>query len=127
VPLKALGGGSGTGVAIFSIQGRRPVLDVQARGIPPTPQGRLYVIWLYNSNSNSFPLASKEVGPDGRLSVSTPVSSQVASLLPGVRSIDIALEDASSKLPKHRGTSVLRGDIPGGPATTSRIQGSAGE
>jgi hypothetical protein len=127
VPLRATGGGSGSGVAVFSIQGRQVVLDIQARGLTPSPQGRFYVAWLYNSNSNSFPLATASVGSDGKLSISRAISSQVAAQLPGVRSVDVSLEKASTQLPTHRGPSVLRGNIPGGPGTTAGGSGSSGQ
>jgi hypothetical protein len=124
VQLQPQDGSSAGGQATFARIQDQPVLQINLFGLKPTTKDTSYIVWLYNSDSVAFPLARDSVGQDGNLTGAAPVPTALIPLLPKFQQIDVslasnsetakALQTASSakQLPKHSGTSVLRGDIP---------------
>jgi hypothetical protein len=125
VPLAPLSEGSdASGQAVFARAGDQPVLQINLNELEPTTQDQNYVVWLYNSDAISFPLARDRVGESGDLTGAAPVPNAIVPLLPQFGCIDVSLAsnqetEAALKgavkgksLPKHAGESILRGQIP---------------
>jgi hypothetical protein len=119
-------GSDATGVAAFARVQDQPVLQVNAANLQPTSKGQVYVVWLYNSPDQAFPIAREQVGEGGNLSGPAPIPQAVVPLLPQFRFIDISLSEpaavgkvlqragrrGASPIPAYSGTSILRGEIP---------------
>jgi hypothetical protein len=59
VPLKAVGGSPGSGLATLQLQQQTLSLDLQIKDLPPPPNGSVYVVWLRlgTKGSNGYPVA----------------------------------------------------------------------
>jgi hypothetical protein len=125
--LEAQDGSEAQGGAQFGRIRNRAYLQIDVSGLEPTPQGENYVIWLYGSDSNAFPLSFETVGDNGLLRGLAPIPAQVLAVLQQGRfhSIDVSLTDVSELRqaleqarqdeapPPYIGESVLRGRIQG--------------
>jgi hypothetical protein len=126
VKLDPVGGGNATGQAVFARVQDQPVLQINLSGLAPTNKDQTYIVWLYNSDNVAFPLARDQVTSDGNLTGAAPIPSQLIGLIGpnGFSQIDVSLASntetaaalqaaaKSKQLPKHSGTTVLRGQIP---------------
>jgi len=60
IPLKAVGGGPGSGAATFGLAtGNQPFLDVRIDNLPAPPTGQVYAAWLVTNATgrDGYPLA----------------------------------------------------------------------
>jgi hypothetical protein len=133
-------GGDATGGAQFGRLRNRAFLQINASGLEPSPQGQNYVIWLYGSDDNAFPLSFERVGEEGTLRGLAPIPAQVLAVLSQGRfdSIDVSLtnvKELESALnvakqeqapPPYVGESVLRGRIQGPGVAAAGGEGGQG-
>lgn len=94
--LAPIAGGKGDGNA--EVRGNR--LELSVSGLPD-PGGAGYVVWLYNSLSETRPLSQPQSKPAFDLKIALPEGAG------RYRFIDVSLEPADSN-PNHSGQSVLR-------------------
>lgn len=125
--LSAVDGGDETGVAIFGRVKKSLALQVAAEGLEPTSDGESYSIWLAASPQKMLPLASTEVGEDGRIGAQVEVPTEVLAYLANETFRNIAitrtddqelktsLTQATKKkqAPGYTGEEVLRGEVTG--------------
>jgi hypothetical protein len=120
-------GGSASGRALFGRAGKRVVLQVQAQGLGPSPQGESYVVWLARSPAQMLPLAASGVDRSGKIEARYEVPTEVLAFLAGGSFDEIAVTLVSDsafkrsvaqarstkKAPAYTGVAVLRGKITG--------------
>jgi hypothetical protein len=125
--LEAVDSGDAVGVAIFGRVKKSLALQVAAEGLEPTGDGESYSIWLAASPQKMLPLASTEVGEDGRIGAQVEVPTEVLAYLANetfgqiaiTRTDDSQLEASLAKATKEKqapvytGDEVLRGDVEG--------------
>jgi hypothetical protein len=125
--LEAVDGSDAVGVAIFGRVKKSLALQVAAEGLEPTGDGESYSIWLAASPQKMLPLASTEVGEDGRIGAQVEVPTEVLAYLANetfgqiaiTRTDDSQLEASLAKATKEKqapvytGDEVLRGDVEG--------------
>jgi hypothetical protein len=125
--LEPVGGGSGSGVAIFGRVKNSLALQIQAEGLAPTKPGQAYAIWLAQSPQRMLPLASTPVDKSGKIAAQfeVPVEvlaylaketfDQLAVTLVNTSSLKASLAKATKnkESPGYTGTEVLRGTITG--------------
>jgi len=125
--LSAVDGGDATGVAIFGRVKNTLALQVAAEGLEPAEKGEGYTIWLAASPQKMLPLASTEVGEDGRIGAQVEVPTEVLAYLANETFRDIAitrtdesqlktaLREATKakEAPGYTGDEVLRGEVTG--------------
>lgn len=125
--LSAVDGGDATGVAIFGRVKNTLALQVAAEGLEPAEGGEGYTIWLSASPRKMLPLASTEVGEDGRIGAQVEVPTEVLAYLANETFRDIAItrtEEGQLKAslrkatkdkaaPEYTGDEVLRGEVTG--------------
>lgn len=125
--LSAVDGGDATGVAIFGRVKNTLALQVAAEGLEPAEDGEGYTIWLSASPQKMLPLASTEVGDDGRIGAQVEVPTEVLAYLANETFRDIAItrtEESQLKAslrkatkdkaaPAYTGEEVLRGEVTG--------------
>ena len=113
-----------SGVAIFGRVKNSLALQVAAEGLEPTGDGESYSIWLAASPQKMLPLASTEVGEDGRIGAQVEVPTEVLAYLANGTFGQIAItrtDDSQLKAslatatkekqaPAYTGDEVLRGD-----------------
>jgi len=125
--LEAVDGSDGTGVAIFGRVKNSLALQVAAEGLEPAEKGEEYTIWLAASPQKMLPLASTEVGEDGRIGAQVEVPTEVLAYLANetfgqiaiTRTEETKLKASLAKAtkekaaPAYTGDEVLRGDVTG--------------
>ncbi|HKF82972.1 MAG TPA: Lrp/AsnC family transcriptional regulator [Solirubrobacterales bacterium] len=125
--LDAVDDSDAVGVAIFGRVKKSLALQVAAEGLEPTGDGESYSIWLAASPRKMLPLASTEVGEDGRIGAQVEVPTEVLAYLANetfgqiaiTRTDDSQLEASLAKATKEKqapvytGDEVLRGDVVG--------------
>jgi len=125
--LNPVDGSEASGAAIFGRVKNSLALQVLAEGLAETPKGESYTIWLSASPDRMLPLASTQVGEDGRIRAQVEVPVEVLAYLANetfgfiavTRTDDSQLEASLAKATKKRaapvytGTEVLRGEVTG--------------
>jgi hypothetical protein len=125
--LAPVDGGDAEGRAIFGRIKKEVILQVQAEGLEPSPEGSSYTVWLYKSPRLALRIGSVNVGESGGIAAQFPLPTELLALIAGgaFDQIDISLtEDAAYKaeiakskkgkrLPSYVGEDVLRGPITG--------------
>jgi hypothetical protein len=125
--LEAVDDSDAVGVAIFGRVKKSLALQVAAEGLEPTAEGESYSIWLAASPQKMLPLASTEVGEDGRIGAQVEVPVEVLAYLANETFGQIAItktDDSQLKAslakatqekdaPVYTGDEVLRGDVTG--------------
>lgn len=125
--LNPVDGGDAEGRAIFGRIKKEVILQVQAEGLEPSPEGSSYTVWLYKSPRLALRVGSVNVGESGGIAAQFPLPTELLALVAGgaFDQIDISLtEDAAYKaeiakakkgkrLPSYVGEDVLRGPITG--------------
>lgn len=123
IPLEPVGGSKARGEATLIRVEDVPVLSLELRRLEPSGPDRTYIVWLYNSPDQAFPVGFRPVGPDGRIRGIVPVPSAAVALLPEFRSLDVSLAvtdravetirraERGDGIPSHAGRSVLRGPL----------------
>jgi hypothetical protein len=135
-------GGDAQGVAVFARVRNQPVLTINVTNLQPSGSGEAYVIWLYRSSTQAYPLVRQNVGDNGQLRGAAPVPPQLIQALQQrlFDSIDVSLAKDSDitaalrqarqsrQLPHYEGQSIARGSItgPGFPASAGGSSGSSG-
>ena len=121
IELMPVGGSDAKGTAALVRVADLPAVDLDVRGLTPAGPGETYVLWLLGSGDRGFPIAFRDVGPNGRFTGRTEIPSAASGLLPSLERLDLSLvrsreaaaalnEAARSRtLPQHVGTTVLRG------------------
>ena len=125
--LSAVDGGDAIGVAIFGRVKNSLALQVAAEGLEPAEKGESYTIWLAASPRKMLPLASTEVGEDGRIGAQVEVPTEVLAYLANETFHDIAITRTvesqlktslkqatkAKQAPAYTGDEVLRGEVTG--------------
>jgi len=143
IPLKAVGGGPGSGAATFGLAtGDQPYLDVRIDNLPTPPTGQVYAAWLVTdaTGPQGYPLAPLVPYPQsGPYHDTFNIPSLAIPLVKQIQSVDIAVAPATdlrneiqavissaSKNPKNAklilpipGKTVLRGVVPRRAGSTS--------
>ena len=126
IPLKPVGGASAKGSARLIRVDDLPVLDVDVIGLEPSGADQSYIVWLYNSPTEAFPLSFRDVGGNGRLEGRIPIPAAATALLASFDGLDVslaqkgeaaaAIDEAArgNGVPRHVGRSVVRGTFPRG-------------
>ena len=137
--LKPVKGGDAEGRAIFGRVKKNVVLQVEAKGLEPSPQGSAYSIWLYKSPKLALRIGAVRVTDNGTIAVQLPIPTELLAYVASgaFNQVDIALTEDSAyaaevakskqekRLPEHVGESVLRGEI-SGPAIEQAAEESGG-
>lgn len=125
--LEAVDGSDAVGVAIFGRVKKSLALQVAAEGLEPTGEGESYSIWLAASPQKMLPLASTQVGEDGRIGAQVEVPVEVLAYLANetfgqiaiTRTDDTQLRASLAKATKEKdapvytGEEILRGEVTG--------------
>jgi hypothetical protein len=126
IDLKPVSGASAKGSARLIRIEDVPALDIDVIGLEPSSPEDTYIVWLYNSRTEAFPLVFLDVGANGRLEGRAPVPAAATSLLASFDGLDVSLarKDVAaaaiqqavqgSGIPRHVGQSVVRGKFPRG-------------
>jgi hypothetical protein len=137
--LQPVDGGDAEGRAIFGRVKKNVVLQVEAKGLEPSPQGSAYSIWLYKSPKLALRVGAVRVTDNGGIAVQLPIPTELLAYVASgaFNQVDIALTEDSAyaaevaqskqekRLPEHVGESVLRGEI-SGPAIEQAAEESGG-
>ncbi|HEU4739821.1 MAG TPA: hypothetical protein VFS54_12185 [Solirubrobacterales bacterium] len=125
--LEAVDGSDAVGVAIFGRVKKSLALQIAAEGLEPAEDGEGYTIWLAASPQKMLPLASTEVGEDGRIGAQVEVPVEVLAYLANetFRQIAITRTDETQlkaslakatkdkDAPGYTGDEVLNGEVTG--------------
>lgn len=125
--LEAVDGSDAVGVAIFGRVKKSLALQVAAEGLEPAEGEDGYTIWLAASPEKMLPLASTEVGEDGRIGAQVTVPVEVLAYLANetFRQIAITRTDETQlkaslakatkdkDAPAYTGDEVLNGEVTG--------------
>jgi hypothetical protein len=125
--LEAVDDSDAVGVAIFGRVKDSLALQVAAEGLESTGEGESYSIWLAASPEKMLPLASTQVGEDGRIGAQVEVPVEVLAYLANetfgqiaiTKTDDSQLRASLAKATKEKdapvytGEEVLRGDVTG--------------
>jgi hypothetical protein len=125
--LAAVDDSDAVGVAIFGRVKNSLALQVAAEGMEPTGEGESYTIWLSASAQKMLPLASTQVGEDGRIGAQIEVPTEVLAYLANETFRDIAItrtDDSQLRAslakatkekdaPVYTGDEILRGEVTG--------------
>jgi hypothetical protein len=120
-------GGEGSGKALFGRYRKSILLQVEADGLEPSPQGKAYTIWLYRSPKIALQIGAVPVGKEGKIATQLKIPAQLLAYVANgaFNQVDVALTDTAEykaaldkakgekKLPPYTGESVLRGEITG--------------
>jgi hypothetical protein len=138
--LRAVDGSDAVGVAIFGRVKKSLALQIAAEGLDPAEGEDGYTVWLAASPQKMLPLASTEVGEDGRIGAQVTVPVEVLAYLADetFRQIAITRTDESQlkaslakatkekDAPAYTGEEVLNGEVTGpivGAANRSKESG----
>ncbi|HSK49676.1 MAG TPA: hypothetical protein VK889_04180 [Solirubrobacterales bacterium] len=126
--LRPVDGGDASGAALFGKTKKQILLQVEASGLEPSPQGSSYAIWLYKSPELALRVGAVELGEDEEgIRVQLPLPEEaLGTVAAGLfDQISVSLTDnaeykaavAKAKrgqdFPSYTGTEVLRGPIQG--------------
>jgi hypothetical protein len=125
--LQSVDGSEAVGVAIFGRVKKSLALQVAAEGLEPAEEGEGYTIWLAASPQKMLPLASTEVGEDGRIGAQVTVPVEVLAYLANetFREITVTHTDEDQlkaslakatkekDAPEYTGDEVLNGEVTG--------------
>ncbi len=125
--LSPVNGGGGSGVAIFGRIKKNVVLQVEAKGLDPSPSGSSYTVWLYKSPKLALRIGSVNVPKSGGIAAQFPLPTELLSYVASgaFDQIDVSLTSNSAyeaeiakakkekRLPAYTGEDVLRGPITG--------------
>lgn len=125
--LQAVDGSDAVGVAIFGRVKKNLALQIAAEGLEPAEGEDGYTVWLAASPQKMLPLASTEVGEDGRIGAQVTVPVEVLAYLADetFREITITRTDESQlraslaqatkekDAPAYTGDEVLNGEVTG--------------
>ncbi len=116
-----------SGRALFGRYKRNVLLQVEAEGLDPSPQGESYTVWLYRSPKLALQIGAVRVGEDGRIAAQFQIPAQLLNYVANgaFDQIDVSLTSTAeykaafnkakseNRVPPYIGESVLRGEITG--------------
>ena len=125
--LSPVDGGDATGRALFGRFRRNILLQVEAEGLEPSPEGQSYALWLSRGSQTVVPVGTGKVDDSGRLVARYPLPEAVLVLVARgtLDGVDLTLADDASlsaavarskrtgRMPTYTGTTVMRGSIAG--------------
>lgn len=125
--LSPVNGGGGEGRALFGRIKKTPVLQVEAKGLEPSPTGSSYTVWLYKSTKLALRVGAVGVSKSGGIAAQFPIPTELLAYVASgaFDQIDISLTDDAAykaevakakqekRLPAYTGEDVLRGKIAG--------------
>jgi hypothetical protein len=126
IALKPVGGASAKGSARLIRIDDLPTLDIDVTGLEPSGPEETYIVWLYNSPGEAFPVSFQSVAPNGRLEGRISIPAAAGALLASFDGLDVSLagkreaaaavDEAAQGggIPRHVGRSVVRGKFPRG-------------
>jgi hypothetical protein len=120
-------GGDSSGKALFGRYKKSVLLQVEAEGLAPSPQGQSYTIWLYRSPKIALQIGAVPVGQEGKIAAQFKIPAQLLAYVSSgaFNQVDVALTNTAEykaalakakgerKLPPYTGESLLRGEITG--------------
>ena len=133
--LSPVAGGSGSGLATFGRIKKNVVLQVEAKGLEPSPKGSAYTVWLYKSPKLALRIGSVTVSKSGGIAAQFPLPTELLTYVANgaFDQIDISLVQTAAyeaeiakakkekRLPAYTGEDVLRGKITG-PAVEAAVK-----
>ncbi len=122
-----------SGRALFGRYKKKVLLQVEAAGLEPSPQGKSYTVWLYSSPKIALQVGAVQVGEDGKIAAQFQIPAQLLEYVASgaFNQVDVSLTSIATykaafnkakrenKVPRYVGESILRGPITG-PAIQSR-------
>ncbi len=122
--LKPVGGGEGSGQAVFGNLEEQLVLAIEAKGLEPTEKGTIYAICIAAGPNRILPIASTGVGAKGTIKASVQLPAELLLYLANETYSEIVITRADTarlaaeikkqaKEPAYTGTPVLSGEITG--------------
>jgi hypothetical protein len=125
--LSPTNGGDASGRALFGRYRENVLLQVEAEGLDPSPDGQAYTVWLYRSPKLALQVGAVRVGAAGKIATQFQIPVQLLAYVASgaFDQVDVSLTSTAlykavlvkakseQKLPPHLGESVLRGEIVG--------------
>jgi hypothetical protein len=125
--LSPVDGGNGSGLATFGRIKKNVVLQVEAKGLEPSPKGSAYTVWLYKSPKLALRIGSVTVSKSGGIAAQFPLPTELLAYVANgaFDQIDISLVQTAAyeaeiakakkekRLPAYTGEDILRGKITG--------------
>lgn len=126
--LRPVDGGDASGAVLFGKTRKQILMQVEASGLEPSPEGSSYTIWLYKSPQLALRVGAVELGEDEEgIRVQLPLPEEaLGTVASGLfDQISISLTDTADykaavarakrgeTFPAYTGTEVLRGPIQG--------------
>jgi anti-sigma-K factor RskA len=102
--LAPLGDAPRSAAAVATVTPGDRVLTLEVAGLPPSPEGSFYELWLLNSPTDLVSLGSFRLPASGHATLSVPLPTAPERF----RFLDISVEPVDGD-PAHSGASVLRG------------------
>lgn len=126
-------GGDASGKALFGRYKKNVLLQVEAEGLDPSPDGQAYAVWLFRSPKVALQIGAVKVDSSGKIAAQFQIPAQLLTYIASgaFNQVDVSListaaykaaftkAKAENKLPPYSGESVLRGQITG-PAIKSQ-------
>ena len=125
--LAPTGDADASGRALFGRFKQDVLLQVEAEGLEPSPQGDSYTVWLYRSPKLALQVGAVRVGESGKLAAQFQIPAQLLTYVANgaFDQVDVSLTPIAeyraafnrakgeNKVPPYVGESVLRGEITG--------------
>jgi hypothetical protein len=125
--LSPTNGGDASGKALFGRYKKNVLLQVEADGLEPSPDGKAYAVWLFRSPKVALQIGAVKVDDSGKIAAQFQIPAQLLGYIASgaFNQVDISListadykaaftkAKAENKLPPYSGESVLRGEITG--------------
>ena len=125
--LEPVDGGDAEGAALFGKAKNQVLLQVEATGLDPSPQGSTYTVWLYKSPQLALRVGAVEVDENGGIRVQLPIPNELVGTVAGGVFDQVAISLTSTAaykaavakarkagdIPAYTGTTVLLGKLQG--------------
>lgn len=125
--LSPVDGGEASGRALFGRYKKNVLLQVEAEGLEPSPQGESYTVWLFRSPRVALQIGTVQVGDSGKIAAQFQVPAQLLAYVANgaFDRVDVSLTSiadykaafnkakSENRVPPYTGKSVLRGEITG--------------
>jgi hypothetical protein len=125
--LEPADGGDAEGAALFGKAKNQVLLQVEATGLDPSPQGSTYTVWLYKSPQLALRVGAVEVDENGGIRVQLPIPNELLGTVAGGVFDQVAISLTSTAaykaavakarkagdIPAYTGTAVLLGKLQG--------------
>lgn len=125
--LEPIDSGDAEGAALFGKAKNQVLLQVEATGLDPSPQGSTYTVWLYKSPQLALRVGAVEVDENGGIRVQLPIPNELLGAVAGGVFDQVAISLTSTAaykaavakarkagdIPAYTGTTVLLGKLQG--------------